>query len=513
MNVERRVPVHRSREASGTCSLPLTGTRAIILPMALPHPLVHCADAALIDEAAVALGQDLGQLMENAGAALAREAQHLAPSGTILVACGAANNGGDGYVCARLLAAAGRRVWVWPVVEPKSVLCCRNAALLPSSVQRLHSLPAEEPALVVDAILGTGARGRPKDPVAGALERLRAIRAPILAADVPSGLGSDLCLPATLTLCFQVAKIELLRHPLLGEFKTVDIGVLPAAWQDVQPQIFRRFPALKRTAHKGTHGELLVIGGGIFPGALELACRAALMTGCDLVRAWTAQGPKLPATVVFHRQSGKYLVPADTAALTPLLVRAGAVLIGPGLGREGASMEAARQAFSLAIEMGIPVIVDADGIAALAEVIRTLPEGAGRVLLTPHRAEARSLLGGPADEEALHAFARPDRVILGKAVVDLITDGWQWQHNPRGNPRMAVGGTGDLLAGLAAGFVARGAGGFDAARMAVLWLTTTADLLWQEQGPCYDAESVLERLPSTLRSFLEPLGMWPPVVG
>jgi NAD(P)H-hydrate epimerase len=176
-------------------------------------------------------------------------------------------------------------------------------------------------------------------------------------------------------------------------------------------------------------------------------------------------------------------------------------------------MEAACQAFSLAVEMGVPVIVDADGIAALSESIRNLPEGAGRVLITPHRGEARALLCGPADEESLHAFARPDRVILGKAVVDLITDGWHWQHNPRGNPRMAVGGTGDLLAGLAAGLVARGTGGFDAARLAVLWLTSAADALWLEQGPCYDAETVLERLPATLRSLLEPLGMWPPVVG
>jgi NAD(P)H-hydrate repair Nnr-like enzyme with NAD(P)H-hydrate dehydratase domain len=78
---------------------------------------------------------------------------------------------------------------------------------------------------------------------------------------------------------------------------------------------------------------------------------------------------------------------------------------------------------------------------------------------------------------------------------------------------MAVGGTGDVLAGLAAGLMARGASPFDAARMAALWITSAADQLWQEQGPCYDAESVLERLPATLRSLLAPLGMWPPMVG
>jgi len=103
--------------------------------------------------------------------------------------------------------------------------------------------------------------------------------------------------------------------------------------------------------------------------------------------------------------------------------------------------------------------------------------------------------------------------MLGKGVVDLVTDGRRWQRNPRGNPRMAVGGTGDVLAGLTAGLIARGASPFDASRMAVLWITTAADRLWLEQGPCYDADTVIAALPATLRDLLRPLGMWPPMVG
>ena len=480
--------------------------------MPLPAPLVPLLEGTLIDEAAVALGQDLGVLMERAGAALAREAAAMAGEGTILVACGPSNNGGDGYVCARLLAAAGRHVQVWPVLKPKSALCIAQAEQLPASVDILARPPAKAPALLVDAVLGAGMRGRPREPVASALLQLRELRCPILSADVPSGLGSDVCLPAKLTLCFQVAKLELLRHSV-GEFKTVDIGVVAAAYQDVQPSCFRRFPVLKRTGHKGTHGELLVIGGGVFPGALEFACRAAVMTGCDLVRAWTAEGPKLPPGIVVHRQPNRVLAPADPVELTPLLVRASAVLIGNGLGREPGAHEAAQQAFSLAVEMGVPVIIDADAIAAVGDQLRELEEGDARILITPHRTEARNLLGGGIDEETLHAWARPDRVLLAKGTVDLISDGWRWQRNPRGNARMAVGGTGDVLAGLAAGLMARGASPFDAARMAVLWITTAADGLWQELGPCYDADSVLGALPATLRGFLKPLGMWPPVSG
>jgi len=142
-----------------------------------------------------------------------------------------------------------------------------------------------------------------------------------------------------------------------------------------------------------------------------------------------------------------------------------------------------------------------------------MPVSDARLLITPHRSEARTLLGGVATDETLHAFARPDRVILAKSVVDLITDGRRWQHNPRGNPRMAVGGTGDVLAGVAAGIMARGATPFDAARMAVLWVTIAGDGLWETHGPCYDALHLIDALPATLRSLLEPLNMWPPVTG
>jgi len=424
--------------------------------------------------------------------------------------CGPGNNGGDGYVCARHLAAAGRAVAVWPVLAPVSPLCERAARLLPPAVPRLTAVPRERPALVLDCILGAGRRGRPREPIASALTQLRALAAPVLAADVPSGVGTDLQLPARRTLCLQVAKQELIGQP--GEFTTADIGIPAAAYLEVQPNCLRRFPPLKRLGHKGTHGELLVVGGGMFPGALEFACRAAVRTGCDLVRAWTAGTSPLPPTVVAHRQTSELLQPASPAEITPLLARASAVLLGPGLGREEPTVEAAQQVLSLALEMGVPVAVDADGIAACAEMVRELPPGDARLLLTPHRGEARTLLGGIADDAALHAFARPDRVLLAKAAVDLVTDGRRWQRNPRGNARMAVGGTGDVLAGVAGGLLARGAWPFDAARMAVLWVTSTGDELWQEQGPCYDALDLIARLPATLRRLLEPLGHWPPVV-
>jgi len=477
--------------------------------MVLPAPLVPMSEVGLIDEAAVALGSTLAQLMEHAGEALAKEVQRLAPTGRIAILCGPGNNGGDGYVCARLLAQRGRQVGVWAVCAPANPLCRQQAAALPADVIHLTGLP-NDVALVVDAMLGAGAHGEPREPIASAIRHLHSAALPVLAADVPSGLGSALVAPAMLTVCFQAAKSELLGQLGLGEFKTVDIGIPAAAWHEVQPACLRRFPLHKRHGHKGHHGELLVVGGGAFPGALEFACRAGMISGCDMVRAWTAEGPPLPPTIVVHRLEGPHLYRAAAEELTPLLVRAGAVLIGCGLGRSGGAHDAAHQTFSLAIDMGIPVVVDADALAMLADPIRDLKPGDHHLLLTPHRSEARNLIGA-SDDEAIHAFARPDRVILAKAPVDLISDGRRWQRNPRGNPRMAMGGTGDVLAGLAAGLMARGCTAFDAARIAVLWECVAADDLWQEQGPCYDTLAILDHLPATLRHLLEPLHMWPPV--
>ena len=481
--------------------------------MSLPPPIVPLTESALIDEAAQILGCDLGELMARAGAALAREAQHLVPEGPVLVACGPGNNGGDGYVCARILRESGRQVTVWPVVAPVSPLCLRAAEALTGTIPPSAPPFLPRPALVIDAVLGAGTRGRPREPIASALGVLRELAAagvPVLAGDVPSGLGSDLEVPAVLSVCFQTAKAELLRSG--GEFTTVDLGIPSTAWQEIQPVCLRRFPPLRREGRKGTHGELLIIGGGLFPGALEFAARAAVRTGCDLVRAWTAGTAALPPTVVSHRQDRPSLVPGDPEELTPLIVRAGAVLIGPGLGQEEGTYEAARQAFSLALELGVPVVLDADGITACAAQVRAQDDPEARVLLTPHAREARTLLGSAATEASVHAFARRNRVILAKGPVDLVTDGWRWQHNHRGNPRMTVGGTGDVLAGLAAGLLARGALPYDAARMAVLWITTAGDSLWPERGPCYDTLDLIEALPPTLRRLMEPLGYWPPVV-
>jgi len=486
---------------------------SIRLGMPLPEAIYPCADVALIDAAASAMGIDVGELMQRAARALADEAEALAPEGTVLVATGPGNNGGDGWACARMLAERGHSVLVWPVVAPKSTLCKEQAerARAEPRLREISGLPEEPLTLIIDALLGAGARGEPREPIASALRGLARCDAPFLAADVPTGLGSELVLPAIRTLCFQVGKTELLDTPGIGPWRSVDIGIPLAAWQELHPVLFRRFPQYRADGHKGDNGELLVFAGGPYPGALEYSCRSAMRGGDDLVRAWTGDGPPLPPHVITVRQTGAVLAPTQRAALAAQIERASAVLIGPGLGRAEQTAEATRQVYQLAQEFGRTTVVDADGLTHLAALLRDKPADSAPVVVTPHRGEATTLLDGEPSDEALHAFARPDRIVLRKGRVDLVSDGRRWQQNPRGNPRMAVGGTGDCLAGITAGLCARGAEPYDAARLAILWITDCADELWRTDGPCYLAEDIIERLPATLRRHLEAVASWPPL--
>ncbi len=476
----------------------------------LPAPIVPLAEVALIDAAAVDMGCQLPELMQAAGRVVADRAQAMAPTGRILVVCGGGNNGGDGYVAARSLAEAGRDVELWAVQEPGSELSRAVAAELPETVARLDGPPEDPPALIIDAILGAGVTGPPRDPVPAVLNALRALDRPCLAVDAPTGAAHGQALPHCRCVTFQVDKREL-AAACEEPPEVVDIGIPDEAITHVNRSCLRRFPALRADAHKGNHGELLVVGGGPFPGALHYASRAALFTGLDLVHALTAGQPDLPPNIVRHVHEGRNLVPTSTEVLSSRLARSSAVLIGPGAGRAPRTDDALRQVFDLAADMGIPMVIDADGLTALARPIREHPADGVPLIITPHAGELRHIFGRKVDDAEIHAFARDNRLVCTTRHVDLLTDGSRWQRNHLGNPRMAVGGTGDLLAGLTAGFLARECEPFDAARLALYWLSTTADACWQDLGPCYLPEDILATLADILRTGLTALGDWPPV--
>ncbi|MFW5845344.1 MAG: NAD(P)H-hydrate dehydratase [Planctomycetota bacterium] len=417
--------------------------------MSLPDAIIPAADVALVDAAAEAAGCHTAELMQRAGAAVAEAVQRRHPYGRVLVACGAGNNGGDGYVAARLLAEAGREVSCWPIKLPKSPLCRDTAAALPERVVRLAQAPEQTPAVIVDAILGAGASGPLRGAVAPAMTRLVELQAPCIAIDMPTGWDSGAWLRPCHCVCLGLAKSELLEHPDDFSMEVADIGLPADSWQVVHPSCLRRLPRHGAGSHKGQNGRVLVVAGWRFAGALELSSLAALRSGCDLVHAWIPPGmPPLPADIVRH-------VSTEPHELAALCQQVDAILVGPGLGQEPMAVQAAASVWHLSRDRHLPLILDADGLHLLKD--RILDQDHPRLLLTPHRGEARALLQDQADDDQLHAWARPERVILRKGQQDLISDGRQWQRNERGNPRMAVGGSGDVLAGLCAGLVARAA--------------------------------------------------------
>ena len=178
--------------------------------------------------------------------------------------------------------------------------------------------------------------------------------------------------------------------------------------------------------------------------------------------------------------------------LAPLLTKIDAVLIGPGLGD---AADLAQTTYDAALAAGRPMVIDADAIRHLHDhQIHAHPAKAAPIILTPHAAERQALLGTH-DLGLLHAnFSRPNRLVLAKGAIDFLTDGQRWQLNHFGNPRLAMGGTGDLLAGLTTGLLARGAAPFGAMRAAVLWLTRTGDHLFQQLGPHFTNDDLLKRL-------------------
>ena len=464
--------------------------------MMLNQPVVPNSEVRLIDERAVALGCDIAELMERAGAAVSAYIREHYPNDTILICCGPGNNGGDGYVAARLLAERGHEVAVWPVSDPKSALCKQQAQALPKHVRCITSLKElNKVDLIIDAILGAGIQGQLRQNVKQALNELRHIDCPCIAVDIPTGCESGEALDCAHTITFQVAKQSLINVP----HTVVDIGIPDTAYADTSATLIRLFPKHQRNSHKGNNGTVFCLSGWQFPGARHYSSMAALKTGCDLVHCWVRPEDEIDHACV-RQESG-------TAQLADVIERADVLLLGPGMGRQHKSV--IEECFQIARDYEKPCVIDADAIHQLKYHLRS--QRHPPVLLTPHRGELAALTGLRDIKEAdIHDFAEIDKVVLAKGAVDFISNGSHWQRNPYGNPRMAVGGTGDILAGLSAGLIARGLSLFDAARLAAYWSCSSADVLWQEQGPCYLPDDIIEQLAIVLRDDLSEIDTWPP---
>ena len=510
------------------------------------------ADRRTIDE----VGLPGPVLMENAGAAVARVVDERFPGARrIVVLCGRGNNGGDGFVVARRLGARARAFLLGSKEAVQGdarthLLACersggRLAAVEGEAAWADALARVEEADLVVDAVLGTGLRSAPAGLAAEAVALIgRRFDAgvPVVAVDLPSGVpsdGGDVPWPAaqaTITVTFAAPKRGHVLPPAchhVGELVVADIGISAESLAATNPCLFLlededaagAFPLRRREAHKGDFGHVLVVAGSLGKtGAAVLAAGGALRAGAGLVTVATPE-PCLAVVAAARPEAMTEPLPAtaggglDEASLPALVALAGrrdVVVLGPGLGQDPGTRALVR-AFVRACP--VPLVVDADGLNALAAVrgeaaaLEALRRNAATVL-TPHPGEAARLVGRPTSEvqrdrpAAAAALARDTGAIVvlkGERTIVAEPTG-RAAVAGTGNPGMATGGTGDVLAGVVGSLLARH-GALLSATAAVVVHGRAGDLAARERGEeGLTAGDVVEALPAAIESVRRPRG-------
>jgi len=482
--------------------------------------LLTVAEMYRADALAIARGVPGLVLMENAGRAVAQAVMRRHERAPVAVLCGPGNNGGDGFVVARLLVEAG-----WPVrlglLGPRERLTGDAGAMAArwnGPVEAMSPALLDGAAIVVDALFGAGLT-RPLDGAAAATVRaIDAERQTVVAVDVPSGLHGDsgrglgedpTIIQADLTVTFFRRKPGHLLLPgrdLCGTVLLADIGIPPAVLAAIRPTQRRNGPALWDAAvprlgprsHKYTRGHAVVVGGRISStGAGRLAARAALRGGAGLVTL--ACPPAALAVNASHLTAVMVTSAKGVEGLRAVLAdrRKNAVLIGPGSGLGSAVKEAC-----LAIlETGRPTVLDADALTVLSPAADLLaPAVRGPLVLTPHDGEfARlfpDLTGADKVARTRAAAARCNAVVLLKGADTVIAapDG-RVAINDNAPSWLGTAGAGDVLAGMVLGLLAQGVPVFEAAAAAA-WLHGAAAAVG---GPGMIAEDLIERIPDVIR--------------
>ncbi len=469
------------------------------------------------------------QLMENAGRSIANEiiARFKPSKARIAVFCGLGGNGGDGFVAARHLLAHGFKVEVILAGKPDDIadkeaqtnwkaLKALTGHLVVHEIYDSSLIPKVEAAVAIDALLGIGLKGAPRPPISQLIAEINAMKAFRLAVDVPSGIDSDTgqalaeAIKADLTVTFHRLKPGLEKSiECKGEVVVAPIG-LPEQFEhfagpgDVQMIVKSRSPS----SHKGDFGRLLVIGGSeVFSGAPALVASAAYRAGVDLVHiaapARTAYAvSSMSPDFITIKMEGDYLNPRNTATLAPYLEKSTGVAMGPGLGLHKDTEKFVREMVKLAEARKVPILLDADGLKAFAKFKQ---KAKAPLVLTPHAGEYTILTGRePADDleqrasDVRKAAEELKAVILLKGHTDVISDGKRVKLNFTGNPGMTVGGTGDVLSGIVAAFLAQGVDAFEAAVAGAFINGAAGDFVASEKGLHIVATDLLEWIPKVM---------------
>jgi hydroxyethylthiazole kinase-like uncharacterized protein yjeF len=441
------------------------------------------------------------ELMERAGEGVARALEGFSPDGAVVVVCGKGNNGGDGLVVARLLREAARELSVVCVAQPDELSPDARANLdrLPGEAPLRFAEPAARQAIeradvIVDALLGTGFSGVPHGVGAEAIEAVNAASARVLSIDVPSGVDAStgtvagVAVKAQMTVSFHAGKPGLWIHPgkgCAGDVSACEIGIprgAPAA-SDVGltgEGVLGELPRRASGSTKFTSGHVVVVGGSPgLTGAPAMASLAAMRAGAGYVTTCVPEALRAVLDVQLMEVMTRGL-PDEQGALTAdgiagvleLLQRAGALALGPGLGRAAASASFARE---LASRAELPLVLDADGLNAHAGHLTELAGRDAPTVLTPHAGELARLLDTSSEQVQRERLANARATAeQAKAVVVLKGDD-TLVVEPAGrvaisqghSPALATAGTGDVLTGTIAALLAQNMDAFTAAAAGV----------------------------------------------
>jgi NAD(P)H-hydrate epimerase len=451
-------------------------------------PLLEAGEMRELDRWAINVKKvAVEQLMERAGEGLAAVIARRAPAGRIAMVCGKGNNGGDGIVAARLLRAAGRDVdvlLVWPAEwigedAQRQLKTLSGPAPVPFEPGRLNKAH-----VIVDCLLGTGSSGVPRSPADKVIEEMEAARAPVVAADVPSGVDAstgEVAGPAVhcvATAAFHKAKIGLWVRPgkqYAGEVEVVDIGIPRGG--PAQPEaglitsgVVREIPRRGPVSTKFSSGNVFIVGGSRgLTGAPSMAALAAMRAGAGYVTVGAPASLELSFTVrlleammVGLPEDGDGHL--DSSGVEPVLKavgRADAVVLGPGLSKDPQAQALAR---AIVPRIDVPLVIDADGLNALAGRLEEIAQRPWPTVLTPHAGELGRLLGFDSSEieryrlrYAREAAARAKAFVVLKGDDTLVAaPSGRVAISRGGAPGLATAGTGDVLSGVIGAMLAKG---------------------------------------------------------
>ncbi len=452
-------------------------------------------DSRVMDANAEALGVSVKELMGNAGKAVADFLIQTYPDARFAFFCGHGNNGGDGFAAACLLPPG--KVKVFCITSPEKI----KSQTVRYYLEKMGKEPVQADYtdrdfdVLVDCGLGTGLSGKLRPEYAKFVGFANSFGGPVVSVDIPTGSGTDISVEADITVTMHEVKTGMTEENC-GKIVVKDIGMPEKAYAETGPGDMLRYPIPAADSHKGSSGHLLIIGGGPYFGAPAMAAMAALRTGTDLVTVAAPESvfheiASVSPVIMMDRLSGDRLTLKHVPDLLKRAERCSAVLIGPGLGRDE---ETARAVLEFVSTCDKPTVIDADGISAMGE----FKTARSNIILTPHRAEFERIGGGDVRERAKCIGC----TILLKGMTDVISDGDRVKTNSTGCAAMTGAGTGDVLAGIVAGLLAKGMEVFDAACLGAYISGKAGEAAFGRKSYGLIATDVIEAVPDVLAEGL-----------